>query len=263
MAAAGMNVVRMGEYSWGLCEREEGKFDFTWLRRAMDVLGRHGLKIVLGTPTAAPPLWLARKHPEILPIDERGLRQREGTSHAYCLNSDIYWDYCRKVVTAMAGALGNHPDLIAWQVDDKVGRGSTEYSFNPETRRDWHAWLKAKYGTLEELNTALGTSFRGQVVAAWNEMPMPMATPGTHNPALLLDWRRFASDTCIAFVRMQADLLRNLCPTLPVTTNLRPFAAHFDYSDLADSLDFVALDTDEDAKTAPPNERVSLTSPGR
>lgn len=114
MAAAGMNVVRLGEFSWGLCESEEGKFDFGWLRRAMDILGRNGIKIVLGTPTAAPPIWLALKHPDILPLDEHGQRRREGTRRAYCMNSNIYWDYCRKIITAMAGALGDHPDLIAW-----------------------------------------------------------------------------------------------------------------------------------------------------
>ena len=56
MVQAGMNVVRLGEFSWGLCEPEEGKYDFAWLRRAMDVMQRHGLKVVLGTPTAAPPI---------------------------------------------------------------------------------------------------------------------------------------------------------------------------------------------------------------
>ena len=71
MAAAGMNVVRMGEFAWGLYEREEGQYDFGWMRRAMDVMGKAGLSIVLGTPTAAPPLWLAQKHPEILPCDSR------------------------------------------------------------------------------------------------------------------------------------------------------------------------------------------------
>lgn len=54
MAHAGMNVVRMGEFSWGLCEREEGKYDFAWLRRAMDAFAQSGIKIVLSTPTAAP-----------------------------------------------------------------------------------------------------------------------------------------------------------------------------------------------------------------
>ena len=64
MVNAGINVVRLGEFSWGLCEREEGKFDFAWLKRAMDVMDRAGIKVVLGTPTAAPPIWLAQKHPD-------------------------------------------------------------------------------------------------------------------------------------------------------------------------------------------------------
>ncbi len=39
MAKAGINVVRIGEFSWGLCEPEEGKYDFLWLRRVMDIMG--------------------------------------------------------------------------------------------------------------------------------------------------------------------------------------------------------------------------------
>src|SRR5580658_3530213 len=78
MLAAGVNVVRMGEFTWGLCEPEEGKYDFGWLQRVMDLLGKAGIDIVLGTPTAAPPLWLAKKHPEILPVDEKGHRLHEG-----------------------------------------------------------------------------------------------------------------------------------------------------------------------------------------
>ena len=61
MVDAGVNVVRMGEFAWGLYEPEEGKFDFDWMRRAMDLLGKAGIKVVLGTPTAAPPIWLAQQ----------------------------------------------------------------------------------------------------------------------------------------------------------------------------------------------------------
>src|SRR5215471_15039023 len=86
MVKGGINVVRLGEYAWGLCEREEGKYDFGWLRRVMDLLGKAGIKIVLATPTAAPPIWLARNHPEILPLDENGLLKHEGTRRAVCLN---------------------------------------------------------------------------------------------------------------------------------------------------------------------------------
>src|SRR5512138_209162 len=77
MQAAGVNVVRMGEFTWGLCEPQEDKYDFSWLKRAMNIMGRAGIKIVLATPTAAPPAWLTCKHPEILPVDEHGLVKHE------------------------------------------------------------------------------------------------------------------------------------------------------------------------------------------
>src|SRR4051794_39209056 len=86
MQSAGINVVRMGEFCWGLCEPTEGKYVFPWQKRVMNIPGKAGKKVVRGTPTAAPPIWLSKKHPEILPIDERGLMKHEGTRRAVCLN---------------------------------------------------------------------------------------------------------------------------------------------------------------------------------
>ena len=34
MVAAGINVVRMGEFAWGLYEPQEGKYNFDWMARA-------------------------------------------------------------------------------------------------------------------------------------------------------------------------------------------------------------------------------------
>jgi beta-galactosidase len=138
MAAAGVNVVRIGEFSWGLCEPVEGQFHFEWLKRVMDVMGKHDIKVVLGTPTAAPPLWLYKKHPEIRPLNANGLAMHEGTRHAICLNCDAFWDYAKKIVSEMVKTLGSHPQLIAWQIDNGIGSHNTEFSFNPETRHDWH-----------------------------------------------------------------------------------------------------------------------------
>src|SRR5580693_5296859 len=97
MVAAGVNVVRMGEFTWGLCEPEEGKYDFGWLERAMDLMGSKGIKVVLGTPTAVPPIWLAKKHPEILPLDYSGHTLHEGTRRAACLNSNAFWDHSQRI----------------------------------------------------------------------------------------------------------------------------------------------------------------------
>ncbi len=109
MQKAGINVVRIGEFIWGLCEPEDGKYDFGWLKRVMDLMEEAGIKVVLATPTAAPPIWLSKAHPEILPVDERGLTKREGTRRAVCLNSDVFWTYSKRIVENMAKALGKHP----------------------------------------------------------------------------------------------------------------------------------------------------------
>jgi beta-galactosidase len=243
MRSAGINVVRMGEYTWGLCEPEEGKYDFAWLQRAMDVVGRAGIKVVLGTPTAAPPLWLAKKYPEILPIDEHGLTKHEGTRRALCLNSNVYWERSKNIVVQMAKALGQHPQLLAWQIDNSLGGNYTEASFNEDTRRDWHLWLEAKYETIERLNQMMGLRHWGQVVTSWDQVPMPMVAPAAHNPALVLDWCRFCSDTIVQFAKMQADILRAATPDRPVTTNLRPLIHRFDHFDLAEVIDFVSIES--------------------
>ncbi len=249
MVKAGMNVVRMGEFTWGLCEPEEGKFDFAWLRRVMDLMHQAGIRVVLGTPTAAPPIWLARKFPEILPVDERGQTLREGTRRAVCLNSNVFWDYSRRIIQAMAAALGDHPSLIAWQIDNGLGAHQTEASFNEQTRRDWHAWLQAKYETPERLNEMMGLRHWSQLITRFEDVPLPRRAPTLHNPALVLDWMRFTSDTIIAYAKMQVDLLHEMTPHCPVTANLRALTRRFDHYDLAGVLDFVGVDSNATIKT--------------
>jgi beta-galactosidase len=249
MVKAGINVVRLGDFVWALCEPEDGKFEFGWLKRAMDVLGRHGIEIVLATPTAAPPVWLSKKHPEILPLDEYGLVKHEGTRRAVCFNNDVYWNHSKRVVEAMGKALGKHPQLIAWQIDSGIGGHQTEWSFNEDTRLEWQNWLKLKYETVAGLNEKLGLRYLGQTVASFDQVPMPMHAPTPHNPALLLDWARFSSDTIAAFVAMQADVLRELTPDIPITTNLRAVQRRFDHFDIAKIVDFVSVESNAAIKT--------------
>ena len=78
---------------------------------------------------------------------------------------------------------------------------------------------------------------------------MPMTAPTPHNPALIMDWLRFSSDTLVAYVRMQADLLHELTPSLPVTNNLRALWRDFDHFDVAEVLDFVSLDSNATIKS--------------
>ncbi|HTB83816.1 MAG TPA: beta-galactosidase [Candidatus Sulfotelmatobacter sp.] len=243
MHAAGFNVARLGEFCWGLYEPQEGKYNFDWLKRVVDVLAEHEIKVVLATPTAAPPLWLAKAHPEILPVDEFGRVKHAGTRRAVCFNNDIFWNASKRIVEKLAQALGSHENLVAWQVDSGLGGHQTEWSFNEDSRLEWQNWLKLKYETIEKLNNRLGLRFWGQIASSFDEVPMPRHAPAPHNPALLLDWNRFCSDTIVAYARMQADLLREISPKIPVTTNLRGLQRKFDHFDMADVLDFISVES--------------------
>lgn len=66
MKAAELTVVRMGESTWSLWEPEDGKFEYAWMDRVVDAMGKAGIKVILGTPTYSIPTWMYRKHPEIL-----------------------------------------------------------------------------------------------------------------------------------------------------------------------------------------------------
>jgi beta-galactosidase len=179
----------------------------------------------------------------VLAIDEHGLTRHAGTRRAACLNSEVYWNYSKRLVENMARALGNHPQLIAWQIDNSLGGNFTEAAFNEDARRDWHGWLEAKYETVARLNEQMGLRHWGQIVSAFDQVPMPMTAPAQHNPALVLDWNRFCSDTIVQFVKMQADILHELTPRCPVTTNLRALRHRFDHYDMAEVLDFVSIES--------------------
>ena len=68
MQECGVNTVRLGEFGWALMEPREGQYDFSLFDRAIATLGRHGIKTIFGTPTAAPPKWLTHKYPEVLDV---------------------------------------------------------------------------------------------------------------------------------------------------------------------------------------------------
>jgi beta-galactosidase len=78
MKKLGMEFVHMGEFAWAYLEPEEGRFRLDWLERAVELASQNGLKVILCTPSATPPVWLSRKHPEILMVDAMGRRMNHG-----------------------------------------------------------------------------------------------------------------------------------------------------------------------------------------
>ena len=72
MREAGLSVVRIGEFAWALLEPAAGRFDWSLFDGALGVLASEGLQVIIGTPTAAPPAWLAADNPDVLPVRADG-----------------------------------------------------------------------------------------------------------------------------------------------------------------------------------------------
>jgi beta-galactosidase len=237
MSEAHFNVVRLAEFAWSKLEPREGVLDFDWLDRAISILAAHGLQIVLGTPTASPPGWLMMPHPELFRVREDGRRVAFGNRREYCPNQPVYRNRSCHIVSALAEHYADHRAVIGWQIDNEFG----DRCYCHTCARAFHAWLRRRYVSLDELNARWGTIFWGHTYSEWEQIPLPLSTGGSPNPGLALDYARFASDSYVEYQQMQLDLLRARCPQHLLTHNLMGFKYdHINYFNLARNLDFVS-----------------------
>ncbi len=238
MQAAGLNMVRIGEFAWSSLEPEEGRYEFGWLERAISAAARRGMVTILGTPTDTPPAWMTTKYPEILRVGEDGKRLQHGSRRHFSIGSEKYRQLCRAIVERLAERFGRNPNVVAWQ----IGNEYTEDSYDPESYARFHRWLENKYGTLEALNRRWMTAYWSQTYTEWSQVPM---TTARANPGLLLEHKRFVTDTWRDFQRNQIEALRrHIEPRQLITTNLGGlgWANRFNRQQIASDLDVISWD---------------------
>lgn len=209
----GCNVIRIGEFAWHLMEPEKGKFDFSFFDRVIAAAGKRGLSVIFGTPTAAPPAWLAHAHPDILSQSETGVPRSYGGRHVACYSSEPYLERCRAIVTALAEHYRDERCIVAWQIDNELGHEGSDKCWCPRCRKKFQSFLSRKFGgDIAALNGAYGTAFWSQEYNSFEEIPLPAPTITVHNPALRLDWERFCSENIRAFAEEQYDIIRRIIP---------------------------------------------------
>jgi beta-galactosidase len=222
MRAAGFNVVRLGEFAWCRMEPQRATFDFAWLDRAIDVLNGQGIAVVIGTPTAGPPPWLVvprGDQPDCRQIYENGAPMQVGARSLCCVNHPFFVERSRHIARALGEHYAGHPGVIGYQLDNELGMFGVR-CYCPYCVAAFRDWLRAKYSTLDALNSRLGMIFGGNEFSRWDEIPVPHRHQDLHNPGLLLDSQRFFAASNTAYLRVQAEALRAAGVSVPITTNV-------------------------------------------
>ena len=217
----GFEYIHVAEFAWAVMEPEEGRFEFQWLDKTVELAKKYGLKVVMCTPSATPPAWLARAHPEILMVRADGTRMNHGAREQADWSSPVYRSYVEKIVDKMAGRYGKNPVVVGWQIDNELSHYGQGMSYGPAAQLKFREWLREKYGTVAKLNRDWGTTFWSQTYNDFGQIQMPNQhelVAGV-NPHAMLDLHRWFETEAADYIRFQASVLRRNVKDQWVTTN--------------------------------------------
>src|ERR1700751_2033483 len=202
MKKAGLNVVRMGESTWSLWEPEDGTFEYAWMDRVVDAMGKAGIKVIMGTPTYSIPTWMYREHPEILVRPLGGAKTFYGMRQNMDTDNADYRRYAKRLITNLVEHYKNNPYVIGWQIDNETASYGAS---NDDVFAGFVKHLKEKFGTTDNLNKRWFLNYWGEDVNGWEDLPKRDRAQST---GYKLEWSRWEQMRVTDFLAWQAELVR-------------------------------------------------------
>lgn len=241
---AGVNIVTLNVFNWGMLQPDEEHYDFSELDETVQMVTDKGMKICMATATAAHPAWMAHRYPDILRTEFSGMKRKYGARHNSCPNSDTFHKYATRLAAKLAERYQNQDNIVAWHIGNEYG--GICYCENCE--KAFRIWLQKKYGSIEKLNQVWNTHFWGHTFYDWDEIVAPnLLTEHFENnrsmyPCITLDYYRFQSDSMLQNFIDESAEIRKIIPDAKITTNLMGFYKELDYGKWAKYMDFVSWD---------------------
>ncbi len=196
MKAAGMNVIRIAESTWSTWEPRDGEFDFTGLHRVLQAAEKHGIQVIVGTPTYAIPPWLAKKHPDIL-AETHGGPNRYGPRQNMDITHPGYRAHCERIIRKLMEQVRGYPHVIGFQLDNETKPYDT---CGERAQALFLEHLKGKFGTVEKMNEAYGLAYWSNSLGFWEDMP---DVRETINGSLAAEFEAFQRSLVTEFLAWQ------------------------------------------------------------
>ncbi|MFV0286979.1 MAG: beta-galactosidase, partial [Demequina sp.] len=218
MRDAGLTLIRVGESVWSTWEPRDGEFDLDWLEPVLDAAHANGIDVILGTPTYALPMWLAKKYPEINGDSATGQPIGWGARQEMDFTHPAFRTHAERVIREVVGRYAGHPSIVGYQVDNEPG---LRHLFNEGIFAAFKEWLQARYGDVQTLNEEWGLVYWSHRLTSWDELWRP---DSNFQPQYHLAWRRFQASLVDDYIAWQADLVREIvAEATPASAGREPF----------------------------------------
>ncbi|MHC6231966.1 beta-galactosidase [Arthrobacter sp. MMS24-T111] len=234
MSAAGLTVVRLGHLAWDSYEPQDGHYEFEWFDDVMDRMHDAGISVILDIAVRPAPLWLHRKHPSINITDSTGSRLYPNSRYMVDVGDPAYRAHALRFTDKLSSRYASHPALLAFGIDNEPGDGP--YSYSETVRSRFLEWLRKKYGTVEDLNSAWAGQRWSRRIGDFSEIGLPKSAAIDGAPERVLDFRRFVSDEINEFLLSVMEQVEQNAPGVLLTTNAwyyKEDARYFDYAEIA------------------------------
>ncbi len=213
----GFNTVRCW-VEWTNCEPQEGKYDFSALELLADLAGEVGLRLIVQVYIDSAPDWVGKKYPDSKFVASNGLAVESQASPGFCFDHPgvrekilNFFAEAARVVKDKPAFLGwdlwSEPHIINWAEIYHLGNPEhIQFCYCPSSQARFREWLKAKYGTLENLNRAWYRTFE-----SWEQVEPPrFGTILTYTD--YIDWKTFISDKLAEDLAMKAKAVKEVVP---------------------------------------------------
>jgi beta-galactosidase len=213
----GFTMIKIQEV-WANDEQREGEIDLSNVSQVVSEARQNGLRVYFGITMETAPAWLWRKFPDANLVYETGQPENDPTQYVLpadgkpgpCWNHPGARAAAIRFIEAVGREIGKYDNIEVWNVWQEIGfwpmrPGHLGFCFCHNTLLEFRTWLRAKYGSLQNLNGTWKSAY-----GDWEEIEPPRFSPQVPPT---LDWRYFMDDVYLASVlKWKGEALRRTDP---------------------------------------------------
>jgi len=209
---------------WSAIEVAPDKFDWSDYDRMLDLAGENGIKVTLAEMITAAPEWMFDKYPharyhasdDTIVHSSVGGSSGTGGFPGLCLDNEDVKERAEGFLTKLIERYRGHKAMWAWDTWNEHswpgGAPPKMLCYCEATQKKFREWLKAKYGTVENL----GKAWYRHSFASWDNVHPPRNFSGYPDS---LDWMEFRIDNQYRLHQWRVDLVRKLDKRNKVTAH--------------------------------------------